>query len=235
MFKEIILYIEKNKSVNALLIAALAIIVSFQLSKSMPALFNWNVDVVNYYYDIGVNLSISYIVSTIFYVLVVYYPERKKNLAIRAKTSILFARLQTNMGGFIDCVLQSANLDLKVDEDIESVYLKSLANIDLITCMRETRTDEPFVDNVSCLEKAINAAKKIELLKNSLIPFITYLNDDELDLYLELEDTFIFENFGEEKELFLKEYLIKSEFNLLVEQYNNCQKVVGASFRKVSW
>lgn len=235
MFKEIVLYVKKNKLVNVILLLAVSIIVSFQLSKSMTVWFDWNVDVANYYYDIGVNLSIGYIVSTIFYVLVVYCPDRKRSLVLRAKTSILFARLQTSLSEFIDSVLRSADVELCVNEDIKNSYQKKLEKLGLISLMRNTKTYAPFGDDISCLEKAIKSAKHIEQLKTNLIPFITYLDDKELDLYLELEDTFIFENFGDEEQLFLKEHLIKYEFHFVVKQFNDCQRIVGASFREVSW
>ncbi|MGD1396520.1 hypothetical protein ACP6IB_26960 [Vibrio harveyi] len=235
VFKEVILYVKKNKLVNVAFLLAVSLIVSFQISKSMPVWFDWDVSVVNYYYDIGVNLSIGYIVSTIFYILVVYYPERKRCLAIKAKTSILFARLQNNLYEFIDSVLTSANVELRYGEDIENSYQKKLEELDLISLMRNTTTYAPFGDYVSCLDKAIKSAKYIEQLKTNLIPFIIYLDDKELELYLELEDNFIFENFGDEEQLFIKEHIIKNEFHFLVAQFNACQRIVGAQFREVSW
>lgn len=93
--EEIALYHENNWLVNYLAIFAGMLIVLFQVTEDMPVLFNWNVDTVNYYFNILVNLSIGYLVSTIFFILVVYYPDRKKQKIIKVKTSILFARLQT--------------------------------------------------------------------------------------------------------------------------------------------
>ncbi|ELI6421303.1 hypothetical protein RRM51_000675 [Aeromonas veronii] len=235
MCKEICLYFSKNKLVNFFLVLSVAVIVSFQLSMSMPVWYNWNVEVVNYYYNVGVNLSMGYIVSTIFYVLVVYYPERKKKLAIKAKTFILFARLQTYISEFVNSVLASANVDLDIDDDIKNSYQEKLVKLELIDLMRKTKASHPFGEFTNCLEKAIYSAKKIEILKGSLVPFVSYLDDNELDLYLSLEDTFVYENFYDDEALCLKEMQIKSEFHYLVGQYYDCQKIVGTSFRKIYW
>ncbi len=233
--KEVFIFIKENIIVNVFLLLSVSIIVSFQLSKDTPVWFNWNTDIVNYYFDIVVNLSVGYLVSTIFYVLVVYYPDRKKKLAIKVKTSILFARLQTNLSEFIDCVLRSANQELKDGEDIENSYQPKIENLDLFNLMRNIKISDPFSGDISCLEKSIGAARSIEKIKNQLIPFIAYLENKELDLYLDLEDTFTFENFNDDERLFVKEYLVKHDFHLLVKQFNNCQRIVGASFRNVSW
>lgn len=235
MCKEICLYFSKNKLVNLFLVLSVAVIVSFQLSMSMPVWYGWNVEVVNYYYNVGMNLSIGYIVSSVFYILVVYYPERKRKLAVKAKTSILFARLQTSMREFIDSVLASANVDLDVEEDIENSYQKKLLKLELMDLMRKTEASHPFGEYTTCLGKAIYSAKKIEVLKGSLVSFIAYLDDKELDFYLSLEDTFIYENFYDDEALFLKEMQIQHEFHSLVSQYYDCQRIVGATFRKIFW
>ena len=70
-------YVTTNKLLNIILLLSIMVIVSFQVTKDWSVLFNLDVEVVNYYYQTLVNLSLGYIVSLMFFILVVYYPEKK--------------------------------------------------------------------------------------------------------------------------------------------------------------
>ncbi|MFA0570833.1 hypothetical protein [Vibrio gallaecicus] len=94
IYGEIKLYFVSNWLVNAIAGIAVAIIVLFQIMNDMPVPQYLNAEVVNYYFDILVNLSLGYLVGTIFYILVVYYPERKKERKKERKELLLAQRPQ---------------------------------------------------------------------------------------------------------------------------------------------
>ncbi|WP_228027830.1 hypothetical protein, partial [Vibrio parahaemolyticus] len=59
--KSITRFVTTNKVVNAILLIAIFIIVGVAASSNMPVLFGLDVDTINYYFNILVNLAIGYI------------------------------------------------------------------------------------------------------------------------------------------------------------------------------
>lgn len=129
-------YIASNKILNIILLLAIMIIISFQVSNKWPVLFNLDVEVVNFYYNVLVNLSIGYITSLIFYILVIYYPEKKRKFIIRAKTSIIFARLQTNLHAFIFGTLSAFDIPFKSTDDFENCFIKKAQNLNVLEVLK---------------------------------------------------------------------------------------------------
>ena len=71
------LYIKKNQILNLILFVAVITIVSYGVTYNTPVLKGLNVEIVNYFYEVLVNISIGYVVSLIFYVLVVCPSQAK--------------------------------------------------------------------------------------------------------------------------------------------------------------
>lgn len=228
-------YILSNKNLNLLLILALTIIVSFQVSKGWPTLFGWNSEIVNYYYEVTVNLAAGFCVSTIFFIIVVYYPDRKKKKLVNVKTSIIFARFQTHLNNFINCTIESYNLPLSPNDDIKNDYLPKIENTDPIKVMSECINYDPIYNNDTMLKKAIHSSSEIEKLKKNIIPFLLYLENNELAFYAELENILIFENMDKLDRWPPKDQLLIDELPHIIKTYYLCQKIVGGNSNKIEW
>ncbi|RBM24600.1 hypothetical protein DLR59_18680 [Vibrio tarriae] len=234
--KAITQFVTTNKVVNAILLIAIFIIVGVEVSSNMPVLLGLDVDTINYYFNILVNLAIGYIVSTVFYVLVVYYPERKRKYLVQAKTSILFARLQTNLNTVIRSVVESANVKLDAECTIPKKYTDIIKQLDLIELMRQKQVEDPVHGKRFACDDFVRASNNIENLKSKLIPFIAYLEPKELELYADLEEILIFENVNDLDGFPPKSYLLVHDFSFIVAAYYDCQKLVQkGKCELVSW
>ncbi len=118
--REVKLYFSSNWLVNVIAGIAIIIIVFFQATSEASVPKYLNADVVNYYFEILVNLSLGYLVSAIFYILVVYYPERRTRIAVSAKTSILFSRVLVRLRTAIDSVLLAVDVRFEASEELPS-------------------------------------------------------------------------------------------------------------------
>ena len=225
MLREVRLYHQENWIVNYLAIDALLIIFLFQTSQDMTVWFGINVETVNYYFEVFVNLSLGYLVSTIFYILVVYYPDRKKQKKVSAKTSILFARMQTQLRTITSIFIESVAFDVDATTKVSDKYKEHINNIDILELMGKLKVEQPDGQSTG-LEEVIRASSEIESLKNRLIPFLAYMQSKELDLYADLEEIFIFENMDKLDVFPPKQYLFTQEFPTIVKTFYDCQLVV---------
>ncbi len=201
----------------------------------MPPLFGLSVETANYYIDVLLNITIGYIVSTIFYVIVVYYPDRHKQASIRTKTHIIFARLQTSLNTVIDSVVESVGVELKAEESVPERYINIINQQDLIDLMERTETEDPVHGQRTKLEDFVRASNNIENLKSKLIPFIAYLDAKELEFYTIIEELFIFENVDDLYQFPPKTHLLAQEFPDIVQAYYDCQKIVQGKCELYSW
>lgn len=223
--EEIALYHENNWLVNYLAIFAGMLIVLFQVTEDMPVLFNWNVDTVNYYFNILVNLSIGYLVSTIFFILVVYYPDRKKQKIIKVKTSILFARLQTQLRTITTIFVDSVGVAVDASGGVPEQYKRHIEQVDIFNLMKLYSVLHPD-GTPDGLSEVVRASAEIESLKARLVPFLAYMDKRELNLYADLEEIFIFENMDSLDTFPPKQHLMTKEFPYIVAAFYDCQLIV---------
>ncbi|HFG2105851.1 TPA: hypothetical protein ACGF4K_003445 [Vibrio cholerae] len=234
-FWEIKLYFVTNWLVNIIAGIAVAIIVLFQITGGMPVPNFLNTEVVNYYFDILVNLSMGYLVSAIFYILVVYYPERKKRIAISAKTSILFARILVRLKTAIDSVLLAVDVRLDASYEFPETFTDVLQRRDLIHSLKQKKLEDGHYGKRRALDDLVRVSGELESLIDKLVPFISYMETDELALYSILEDILIFEYIGQHDEFPPKSTLLADEFPTIVKAYYDCQKVQGVEVTPISW
>ncbi|WP_409582742.1 hypothetical protein [Vibrio rotiferianus] len=231
LYGEVITYHKENKVVNYIMLACILVVVLCQISQDMPVLFGWNVNTVNYYKGVAGDLSIGYLVSAIFYILVVYYPQRKKQLIVKTKTSILFARLQTQLGTITSNFVNAIGIEVDASSGLPDEYNEKIDGMDVLSLMSKVESEGPWGTH-TYLDEAINASAEIESLKTKLIPFLAYMDHQELDLYTDLEEIFIFENMDKLSEWPPKESLFTHEFSYIVSAYYKCQKVVTGHVRQ---
>lgn len=233
--REIKLYFVTNWLVNIIAGIAVAIIILFQITSGMPVHNFLNSEVVNYYFDILVNLSMGYLVSTIFYILVVYYPERKKIIAISAKTSILFSRILVRLRTAIDSVLLAVDVRLDASYELPETFTDVLQRRDLIHSLKQKKLEDKHYGKRRALDELVRVSDELESLIDKLVPFISYMETDELALYSILEDILIFEYIGQHDEFPPKSTLLADEFPTIVKAYYECQKVRGVEVTPISW
>lgn len=225
VMQEIALYHEENWLVNYLALLAGGMIIIFQVTEHMPVLFELNVNIVNYYFNVLVNLSIGYLASTIFYILVVYYPNRKKQKVVKVKTSILFARLQTQLRTITSVFVNAVGYNVDAREGVPAHYIDYINNIEIFDLMKQYIVPHPD-GTTDGLSEVIRASSEIELLKARLVPYLAYMEQRELDLYANLEEIFIFENMDKLDRFPPKQYLLIKEFPDVVKVFYDCQLIV---------
>ncbi|MHA7229499.1 hypothetical protein ACVT98_09785 [Vibrio campbellii] len=235
LFEEIRLYSSTNKVVNTIFAMSLLVIVLIQLGESLPPAFGLSVEAANFYLDVLLNIAIGYIVSTIFYVIVVYYPDRQKKASISAKTRIIFARLQTSLRTVISSVVESVGVEFSAEDSVSVRYLNIIEQQNLIDLMEQIETEDPVHGKRTLLEDFVRASNNIENLKAKLIPFIAYLDSEELEFYTYLEELFIFENVNDLYQFPPKTHLLAHEFSDIVKAYYDCQKIVRGQCDFYSW
>ena len=234
ILSELRCYHANNSLVNYLLVLALVVIVLVQSSQAMPVLFGWHATTVNFYLEVLVNLSIGYIVSTIFYVLVVYYPHRKRMRLVKARTSIIFARLQGRLSSIAKLVVSSANLSVDATQGVPKSYTDSLQKIDLFGLLESKEILDPW-GSQNALDQLIRDSLDILSYKLILVQFLAFMDTAELKLYADLEEIFIFENMDKLDKWPPKDELLAREFQYIVDAYNDCQKVLGTTKYPIIW
>lgn len=237
-FNEIVKFYKGNRIVNFILVVSCIVIISFEITQDWPVLFGLNVAAVNYYYEIFIDLSIGYIVSTIFYVLVVYYPERKRNKAVNTKTSIIFARIQTNLRTAIDSFVTSVGVSIDTSNGVPEKYIEIIKGLEPFKLMKRNELNDQFYGRRSALDDFVRASDNIEVLKSKLVSFLAYISKEELDFYSNLEEILTFENTDKLEKLYSpapKEYLFLNEFIDIVITYHNCQMIVRGFCEEYEW
>lgn len=234
VFSELRLYHSDNSLVNYLLLLAIFIIILVQASQDMPVLFGWNVATVNFYLEVLVNLCIGYIVSTIFYVLVVYYPYRKRAKLVNIRIRIIFSRLQTRLKSFSNLIVSSVNLNIDASRGVPQSYTEALGKLDIFALLEAEEVVDPWGCS-NALEHIIRDSSEIISYKLALVQFLAFMDVAELKLYADLEDIFIFENMGKLDEWPPKEYLLAQDFQYVVAAYNDCQNVLNTNKYPIVW
>lgn len=234
-FEEIKLYFISNWLVNIIAGIAVIIIVLFQMTNEIPVPKYLNADVVNYYFDIVVNLSMGYLVSATFYILVVYYPDRKKRIAVNAKTSILFSRVLVRLKAVINSVLLAVDVRFEPCDGLPTKLTEVLQKRDLIHSLKQKKLEDRHYGKRRALDDLVRVSSELESLIDKLVPFIGYMEPDELELYSVLEDILIFEYIGQHDEFPPKSILLADEFPTIVQSYYDCQKVRGVEVTPISW
>ncbi|CAK1715582.1 hypothetical protein VCRA2113O325_110114 [Vibrio crassostreae] len=233
--REVKLYFSSNWLVNVIAGIAVIIIVLFQATSEASVPKYLNADVVNYYFEILVNLSLGYLVSAIFYILVVYYPERKTRIAVSAKTSILFSRVLVRLRTAIDSVLLAVDVRFEACEELPSKLTDVLQKRDLIHSLKQKKLEDRHYGKRRALDDLVRVSNELESLIDKLVPYIGYMEINELELYSVLEDILIFEYIGQHDEFPPKSTLLADEFPTIVQAYYDCQKVRGVDITLISW
>lgn len=234
LFSEVRCYHSSNSLVNYLLLLAIAIIALVQVSQTMPVLFGWHAASVNFYLDVLLNLSIGYVVSTIFYILVVYYPHRKRVRLVKARTYIIFARLQGRLSSIANLIVSSVNLSVDTSQGVPKSYNEILQEVDLFGLLQDKEVIDPW-GSQNALDQIIRDSLDILSYKLILVHFLAFMDTDELKLYADLEEIFIFENMDKLDRWPPKDELLAHEFKYIVDAYNDCQNVLGTTKYPVVW
>lgn len=226
-------YLKNNPYLNILLALSLFIVITFPFCyKYLTTNYLFYYDF-EYYYGLLRDLSLGYIISLLFYILVVFWPETKKKNLIKTKTNILFARLSTSLGKYIIATLAAFNIEIDENDDIiqksksileenrDKIYLKLSREID------KADIELKFEKNYSTyLDIITDNSSRIEKLTNDLIPFLPFLDKSELELYTEIEDILIFEYIPNLENEFGVYSLFVDEFQYIIKAYFNLREMV---------
>lgn len=226
-------FLRESKLLIFLLVISISITVSYGITLNMPVIINVDYQVVNFFYGKLVDLSIGYVVSLLFYVLVVYYPEHTKKRKLRSRTIIIFGRLQTYIKTYMDMCVEVVDIRLgKYSVNSYEAWKKYFENnrVDIFYCLGrelEDKTYRLYLEGNTYLEVMEACAKNIEHYKRELIPLIMYLSDKELELYSTLEKILIFEQINKGLEAMAVDALFITDFEYILKSYDQVGQILG--------
>ena len=208
------------------------------MSYDSPVIINIDYEVVNFYYGKIVDLCIGYIVSLIFYLIVVYHPEYEKKKQLKSRTIVIFGRLQTYLKRYLDMSVEAFEIKTdKYSNDTVKVWQSYFKNnrINIIKVLeRETKYKVTNVigdldsDNASTYIEVMNVcARNIIYYKRELIPFIMYLTPQQMELYANLEEIFIFEQINRGLTQVAADALFVTNFDYILNCYIQVRKILG--------
>jgi len=174
------------------------LIVVKELSKNAPPIINLPADSINYYWDILNSLGISYIAGFIFYLLVVYIPEQRKRRNIEVSLSTHFGTICNNACRYLNETFIAFNFEFEETSNIEQSFTQFNSDKDPYEVLSSSIAkseyfhyyEEPYKNRY---EHILEASSKILEHKNKLVPYIAFMNKQELNCYSVLEDIRIFE------------------------------------------
>ena len=108
------LYLKDNKVLNLLLGISVCIILFKGLTFNMPVVLNLDYNIVNYFIDVMVNLAIGYITSLLFYIIVVFIPQTKRDIHLKSKYHPILIGIGLRIYDFLNTTFIS--IDFKYDE-----------------------------------------------------------------------------------------------------------------------
>jgi len=234
-------FIVKNKILILLLVICILIIVSYGITDNWPVIIDVDHELVNFYYGKLIDLCDGYIVSLVFYIIVVYCPEYKRRENIRCKTHTIFARMQTYLRKYIEMCLRGFQIEVLEDDNVQEkwgehfneVYIDIYSVLnrefdDNLTEMSNSRYGDTYIEVLN------SCAKNIIKYKSELIPFVMFLDEAETELYIELEELFIFEQITKGFNEIGAEALFIDEFTKIVECFYQTNDVVGVKRQRIT-
>ncbi|CCU79636.1 hypothetical protein HSACCH_01473 [Halanaerobium saccharolyticum subsp. saccharolyticum DSM 6643] len=197
-----------NKMLLVLLLISIFIIISFGVTYNWEAIINLNVEIINYYYNILVDLSVGYIISLIFYFIVVYIPETNKKEKIEKETYLHFLRLNTHLRNLIFYIKRTFDYNDKngdffgkkweeIFENISKEEVFRLLERDVSSIHYIAKHEELFEESSetkSYYQEIVYYTNKINNLLDELNPYIFFLEDLELEIYTSLKTNLFLEN-----------------------------------------
>ncbi|PAB61354.1 hypothetical protein [Anaeromicrobium sediminis] len=230
-------YLRNHKFLNLLLILALLLIIINGFAYNSPVWFDLDYIIVNYFIDILVNLSIGYIVSLIFYILVVFIPDTKKEYQLKAKYMTTFGVIGSKIHNFILTVFKAIEFEVMPTDDVHSKWKIFFEHTDLHYINHLRNKVNKFEDirlgtnhYETYYDKLIILSSQIELLKKDLIPFIAFFTENETDVYTDIEDRVIFSNIRNfENDLCIgTDDMFSRDLLHLIDIYYKIRKLQGA-------
>lgn len=178
---------------------------------------------IDYYWDIFINIGISYISAVIFYIVVVYIPENKRRYALNEKIKLSFIRTRNNLELFLSITFEAMNVAFSETEgeSVSQIFLVSLKGKDPFPILSQSIKK---YDGVIVTEKhgtsrynlLVKIANEIIKQRRELIKLIPYLSQSELMLYSELEDILIFDRMGDLKNLPASDHHFYAAFDEII-------------------
>lgn len=236
ILNETFIYFKTNCLVTLLLVPAVFFIVFVQKTQDSLVFFGVNADTVNFYLNVLVNLSIGYIVSTIFYILVVYYPHRKRVLLVKVRTHAIILRLNYRLKSVANLIVSAVNLDIDASEGVPQSYIDSLGELDLFAVLKSKKVQDPLQECSNALEHLIRDSSILISDKLMLVQLLNFMDNAELKFYTDLEKIYIFENMDKlDKWPFDKEKYLGKDFKYIVAAYNDCQNILDIEKTPIFW
>lgn len=165
-------------------IISLILIALYLVTLDMPPVLNLTLEMANSIWNIIISLSTGYLISLIFYIMLVFeseYSEYKKRNNISKRVYKYYLRMNTYITEILYIIVENSNFN-SIDDIINSD----------IECENIKNTIEPLEEELK--KCAIEVDKNLHKIE----PYLIYINDYAVNLFIEIQETFIFENINNE-------------------------------------
>lgn len=208
--------LEKRRIIFFTAVISVVVLVLYVVTFNWEPLFFLTVETANMIWNIMLSLFSSYLVSFIFYLLLLFgqeYQEYRRRYAMSYRIYEYFLRLNTYVSCLIN-MIEAVSSQEKIENDFK--FYSHIKN-------RKLSYDYIFyTTGKSCDWGVCRACREIELNLKKIDTYYAILSKEAIDIFCGLQDTYIFENINNE------------EFDDAVSSFFNTLKSVSIQLNKVT-
>ncbi|MEN9306455.1 MAG: hypothetical protein RL173_387 [Fibrobacterota bacterium] len=224
-----------NKFHAVFVLISISLMIFRRLCDHMPPIINLNAETVNYYWDILINVCISYIASIIFYLVVVYFPEQRRNNTIRTKTHMLIVNINSCMTSFLDETFNAFDYRFEETEELAKLFHENFSEMHPFKILKASiaiNGNFDYYENEGGNRYDIILRKSETIIqkKNEMVAYLPYLNKEELDFYAQLEDAPIFRNMKDLETGLGYEFFFYESLDEILALIRMSEKILKRSF-----
>lgn len=190
MKEQIKFFIGKRKLLWILGLGALTLIFIYLITFNSSPIGGLSVDIANSIWNILISLSTGYLISLIFYIMLVFkseYSDFRKKINISKRVYNYYLRIGTSIDDLfnilVDCTECNSIQDF-INSDIDYVQIKE----DII------EFGQSWCEGRTCEEASKICIRNVNENLQRIDPYLTYLNEKATDLFIGIQQTYIFEN-----------------------------------------
>lgn len=196
--KPLISFFSKNYFHIIVCLFVIILIFLRNLSNEWRPIINLPATTLNYYWDILINIGISYIAGFFFYLLIVYIPDQRRRKNVEVSLKIHFAAIYRNACVYLDETFIAFDFEFDETTNLQQTFVTSNSDKDPYKILSNSIAksdffyyyEEPYKNR---FEIILEASDNILKNKCKLVPYIAYMNREELNCYSILEDIRIFD------------------------------------------
>lgn len=191
-------FIEHRKLLGIWGILSLSAIIIYLITFNMQPVGNLSVEFANSIWNIIISLSTGYLISLMFYIMLVFeteYIEYEKKINIAKRVYNYYLRMDNSISDMF-----SVLSDCSKCKDIQDFINSSIEYRRIKNDVIQFGIEE--YNGLTCEVALKKYVREVNENLNRIEPYLTYLNGYATDLFVKVQQTYIFENVDKEGEWF---------------------------------